>query len=91
MHLLCVGRQAQLTCLQNDGFPSGFPVPHRRLRIFDACYRAFFGLNAWFPAGMGKGSGELSTLSLLYFWLALVAALAAKEVAPWVRGERSAG
>ena len=91
MHLLCVGRQAQFTRLQKDGFPPGFPVAHRGLRIFDACYRSVSGLNAWCSTGMGKGSGELSTLSLLYFWLALVAALAAKAAAPWVRGERSAG
>ena len=40
---------------------------------------------------MGKGSGGLSALSLLNFWLALVAAWAVKTAAPWVRGERSAG
>ena len=40
---------------------------------------------------MGKGSGELSALSLLNFWLALVAAWTVKTAAPWVRGERSAG
>ena len=80
MHLLCVGRQAQLTRLQKDGFPPGFLVPHRRMRILGACYHAVSTTNACFPAGMGKGSGELPDLSLLNFWLALVAACAAKRL-----------
>ncbi len=57
----------------------------------DACYHSVATTNAWFSAGIGKGSGELFALSLLNFWLALVAACAAKTAAPWVCGERSAG
>ena len=91
MHLLCVGRQAQLTRLHEDGFPLSFLISHRRMRILGACYHAVATTNTWFSAGMGKGNGELSALSLLNFWLALVAACAAKTAAPWVRGERSAG
>ena len=56
-----------------------------------ARYHTVSTTNAWFSAGIGKGSGELFALSLLNFWLALVAACAAKTAAPWVRGERSAG
>lgn len=61
------------------------------MRILGARYHTVSTTNAWFSAGIGKGSGELFALSLLNFWLALVAACAAKTAAPWVRGERSAG